>query len=227
MSYTWLLFDADGTLFDFAKAEEHALTATLNQFAVTPTAEHLSTYRRLNKRVWQELEQGLLQPSALSATRFSRFFAAADISANIPAFSAAYLKNLAACSELLPEAEAVVQALHASHRLIIITNGLKDVQRPRFHRSVIADCFEDIIISEEIGSAKPAAAIFDVAFARMGNPAKSDVLIIGDSLTSDIQGGCDYGIDTCWFNPAGHARSLDLDIRYEIRRLAELNKLVK
>jgi len=103
-----------------------------------------------------------------------------------------------------------------------VTNGLQAVQRSRLARSRISDFITDIIISEEVGAAKPQAAFFDAAFARLGQPAKSDVLIIGDSLTSDIQGGMDYGIDTCWYNPTNELLPDHLKVTYEIRHLRDL-----
>jgi HAD superfamily hydrolase (TIGR01509 family) len=110
--------------------------------------------------------------------------------------------------------------------LVLITNGLKEVQRSRLARSTISDCFSDVVISDEVGAAKPDVRIFQVAFERMGNPEKADVLIVGDSLTSDIKGGNEYGIDTCWFNPAQLVCDQDVEIQYEIRRLDELRTIV-
>jgi 2-haloacid dehalogenase len=92
--------------------------------------------------------------------------------------------------------------------------------------STIGDCFSSVVISEEVGAAKPDPRIFQVAFERMDNPRKADVLIVGDSLTSDIKGGNEYGIDTCWFNPDRLACDQDVEIRYEIGRLDELLGIV-
>jgi 2-haloacid dehalogenase len=92
--------------------------------------------------------------------------------------------------------------------------------------SPIRQYFKTVTISDEAGAAKPDGRIFDVAFAAMGNPAKHEVLIIGDSLTSDIQGGVNYGIDTCWYNPHGNAHANALPITYEIKQLAELERIL-
>jgi FMN phosphatase YigB (HAD superfamily) len=105
---------------------------------------------------------------------------------------------------------------------MILTNGLKDVQRSRLGQSEIGRYFSDIIISEEVGSAKPDGRIFDAAFEAMGRPQKTEVLIVGDSLTSDIQGGLDYGIDTCWFNPGRRPNILGREVGFEIERIGEL-----
>jgi 2-haloacid dehalogenase len=110
---------------------------------------------------------------------------------------------------------------------MIITNGLRDVQRPRIAKSAIGGCFAGVVISEEVGASKPDGRIFEVAFERMGCPRKEDVLIVGDSLSSDMQGGSDYGIDTCWFNPQKKPRDPDVEIDYEIRDLRELLALVE
>ncbi|MCA9932829.1 MAG: HAD-IA family hydrolase, partial [Anaerolineales bacterium] len=108
--------------------------------------------------------------------------------------------------------------------IAIITNGIAAVQRPRMARSPLQPFVEAFIISEEVGVAKPDPAIFDVAFAQMGEPQRTAVLIIGDSLSSDMQGGLNYGIDTCWYNPHGHTGSLP--VTYEIRQLADLPRIL-
>ena len=124
-------------------------------------------------------------------------------------------------------AEEVLRTLQATCRLAIVTNGLLAVQRSRLARSRIRDYIAELIISEEVGAAKPEPAFFTAAFARMGQPAKSDVLLIGDSLSSDMQGGLDYGLDTCWYNPAGEPRPNGLPITYEIGHLHDLLKMLR
>jgi len=136
--------------------------------------------------------------------------------------STAYIEQLAICTDLMDGAYEVLQTLHGRSKLAIVTNGLQAVQRSRLAHSRIRDFIPELIISEEVGAAKPQAAFFDAAFARTGHPAKSDVLIIGDSLTSDIQGGVDYGLDTCWYNPTAESRPDSLPITYEIGHLREL-----
>ena len=140
--------------------------------------------------------------------------------------STTYIEQLGLRAELMDGAYEVLNALHGKCKFAIVTNGLQAVQRSRLEHSRIKDFISELIISEEVGAAKPQAAFFDAAFAQTGRPAKRDVLIIGDSLTSDIRGGVDYGIDTCWYNPKAEARPSDLPITYEIRHLHELLKLL-
>jgi 2-haloacid dehalogenase len=137
--------------------------------------------------------------------------------------SVTYMEQLGLCTDLIDGAYEVLRTLQQTSRLAIVTNGLQAVQRSRFDRSTIRDFVTELIISEEIGVAKPQTAFFDVANDRLGRPAKSDVLLIGDSLTSDIRGGVDYGIDTCWYNPTCEPRPDNLQqITYEIKNLREL-----
>jgi len=142
------------------------------------------------------------------------------------AFSTIYLRHLARASHLIEGAREIVPALQAKYRLALITNGLRDVQRPRLAGSAIGDCFAEVIISEEVGAAKPDPAIFDAAFERLGRPPRTNVLVIGDSLSSDIAGARGYGLDTCWYNPTGTARPADATSTYEIHHLSELARLL-
>lgn len=220
--YRWLLFDADGTLFDYDRAEASALARTFARFDLPLAPGTADAYRAINAQCWQALERGELTPAALRTRRFALLFEAAGLSADVGRFSDAYLEALAEAAELMDGAAAVLAALRDRYRFAIITNGLRAVQRGRIARSAIRDDIAALIISEEVGSAKPAAGIFDAAFAAMGGPARAEVLMIGDSLSSDIRGACDYGIDACWFNPAGLPRPEGLPIAYEIGRLDEL-----
>jgi YjjG family noncanonical pyrimidine nucleotidase len=167
-----------------------------------------------------------VSPDLLRVRRFELLFDAMRITAPAQPFSVSYLAHLAASSHLMEGALETLQALHGRYHIAILTNGLKAVQRPRLERSAIRDFVSEIIISEEVGVAKPAPGIFDAAFARMGEPARSEVLMIGDNLVADIQGAADYGLDTCWFNSLHLPRPAEIAITYEIGNLSELRALL-
>lgn len=232
MRYKWLLFDADGTLFDYDRAEASALERAFVQAGYPFEPDYAAVYRRINQRIWLEFEQGQVSQQRLRTKRFEQLFDSLEIQADPGTFSTQYLAYLAEGDFLIDGAEDVVRALYRRAGLMIITNGLKEVQRSRLGRSSIGRYFAGVVISEEAGAAKPDEKIFDVAFQRMaafqrmGSPRKEEVLIVGDSLTSDIKGGNNYGIDTCWFNPAQRPRDLNVGIEYEIRDLGELLRLV-
>jgi 2-haloacid dehalogenase len=225
LKYTWLLFDADDTLFDFPRAEANALKWTLEQSGQPFQPEFIGLYSRFNQQVWREFERGEVTAFELRVKRFRLFFDETHLNADPQTVSPLYLQNLALGIDLLEGAEEVVRALKGRFHLALVTNGLKDVQRPRLEGSALRGCFEHIFISEEIGSAKPSYEYFEAVFRELGQPPKESVLLIGDSLTSDMRGGVDYGIDTCWYNPAG--KMTELPVTYQISRLYELIELLK
>ena len=225
--YSWILFDADGTLFDYDAAEWAALTASFARIGFAFLPEHSEIYRRINGRMWLELEAGTTTQQRIRVERFEKLFQAIGVNSDPARFSNHYTANLATQNRLIAGADATVAALAQAARLMLITNGLAEVQRPRFAASSIRRHFEDLVISEEVGAAKPDPRIFDTAFACMHHPKRSEVLMVGDSLTSDIKGGSDYGIDTCWFNPFGHPRQDGVAPTYEIRRIDELLDLCR
>lgn len=224
--YQCLLFDADGTLFDYDRAESAALAQVFQLHGLPFEPGYVPAYRKINQQLWLELEQGLVAPALLKVRRFERLLRGLGIDKPVEDFSRQYLECLASCSELMEGAQAVLQELSIRFRLAIVTNGLTAVQRSRVAHSAIAGLIQDIIISEEIGHAKPAPAFFDVAFARLGHPPRSQVLLVGDSWSSDIVGAASYGIGACWYNPAGKPRPPAPPIDFEITSLRQLPGLL-
>jgi 2-haloacid dehalogenase len=224
--YRWLLFDADDTLFDFAAAEARALEEAFRLAGMECEPGWLAVYRDVNGRAWRALEAGHVTAARLRVMRFEDLFADLGLGLDPVAFSGAYLRCLGQQTQLVDGALDVVRALAPSHRIAVITNGLAEVQRPRLRRSAIAPWVEHLVISEEVGAAKPDPAIFAAAFERLGGPAHDEVLMIGDSLSSDIAGGAAFAIDTCWFNPLAKPAGDGPVPTFEIRRLAELPGIV-
>lgn len=205
MKYEVVLFDADGTLFDFARAETYALELAFADSGLRYHPSYLSAYSAVNLEAWQQFERGEISSVQLRLVRFERFCSRAGIDAEPADLSRRYLSRLAEASFLMEGAAEVVRILRGNCRLAIVTNGLTDVQRGRFGRSPISSHFDEITISEEVGTQKPDPRIFAYTLDRMGHKDKRTVLMVGDSLSSDIQGGVNFGIDTCWFNPSGDA----------------------
>lgn len=227
MKYDIIMFDADDTLFDFSISQDNALHHTFSQFDLpTGFVDYEADYREISSVLWRELEQGLITTTELGVERFRRLFFKHNLAIDAHKFSTAYLNNLGKESHLIEGAEELFTQLPAC-RLVIITNGFTAVQRSRIANSPIRNMFEHIITSEEAGYQKPDVAIFDYVFAKLQITDKSKVLIVGDSLTSDIQGGINYGIDTCWFNPNSEENKLAIKPTYVIRELMELVKIVE
>lgn len=226
--YEWLLFDADGTIWDFDAAEVEALETSFREVGIEFHDGHGSRYHSINIDVWAALERGELVPADLNRERFGRLFLEMGVEdpPDPEAFGHQYLLNLAGCAQMMDGARELLDGVAGAHRLALITNGLATVQRPRLEHSGLVGMFDPVVISEEIGWAKPAPEYFDVAFDRMGRPDRSSALVIGDSLTSDIGGGAAYGLDTCWFNPSGKPNDSDVTPTYEISALSELAPIV-
>jgi len=227
MKYELVLFDADGTLFDFDKASEEALKRAMQLFNIDKwNADTWALYKKVNKQIWNEFELKQISAADLKLERFRRFFSALSVTDVEPKdFSDKYLLFLSQGTYLIDGALELVQWCYGKFKLGIITNGLTNVQKPRFNESVLNKYFEHYIISEEIGFAKPHPEIFDYSFEKFNHTDKKSAIIIGDNLTSDIKGGIDYGIDTCWFNALG-ANSDSIIPTYEINKSENLKDIL-
>ncbi len=225
MKYKLVLFDADGTLFDFDTAGRHAFEKTFKQFGINENLKQLhKEYEIINMAIWRDFEQKKITSEKLRIERFQRFFTKEDLQLDPQVISPIYLKYLSEGTHLLPGAKEIVSFLFGKCELALATNGLADVQNPRFAGSSLAKYFQHIFISEEIGHPKPDAEFFQHIFAKL--PHKEFSIIIGDNLTSDIKGGNDFGIDTCWFNQNKRINESGIVPNFEINDLRELRSIL-
>ena len=215
--YSWLFFDADDTLFDYSRAEASALAATADEFGLASVPDLMPTYQAINAQIWVEFEQGKIDALELRSKRFARLFARLGIQAEVEDFSLRYLVHLSQGFFLFDGAPELLARLGQRFQMGLITNGLPEVQRPRLAGSGIAGHFKFVAISEEVGSAKPDPAFFSAAMAMAGDPDQRQVLVIGDSLNSDIRGGIQAGLDTLWYNPKGKPPDPRWQVTYEAR----------
>ncbi|MEM1322018.1 MAG: YjjG family noncanonical pyrimidine nucleotidase [Bacteroidota bacterium] len=222
MKYHHLLFDADNTLFDFDRSEQHALRGSIEAKGIPFQAHHLHTYHQINKACWTAFEEGRMTQDELRKERFVQFLEAIELKADGEAFGRDYLYRLANTDFLIPGAKALLDRLRGQFRLVMITNGLKEVQRPRLRHTQLGPYFDLIVVSDEIGVSKPHKGFFDYTFQHLGYPEKEQTLVIGDSLSSDIKGGYQYGLNTCWFNPQGKDNASGIQPTYEVNSMSEL-----
>lgn len=226
MKYSWLLFDADGTLFDFDKSQAKALERTFAGLELEFHKEYHAIYTDVNLKMWRQREQGLIGVKEIKTKRFEIFFNEIAIKADFQKAGKDYLYFLSQGSHLLDGAEELVQELHQVFKMVLLTNGLTSVQRPRFKMSPITRYFKEVIISEEVGFSKPDKKIFDLTFKLIGYPPKEEVVIIGDNLGSDILGGLNYGIDSVWYNPGKINHTKEIKPLYEVSDFKQLRKLL-
>ena len=227
MKYKTILFDADGVLFDYRKAESFAFLKTFDFFKIKENLDFIhKKYKTINAKIWREFEEKKITSIDLRVERFSRLFKATHLKLDPVKVSKTYLKFLSECSFLIDGAEEIVEYFSEKCELAIITNGLADVQRSRIGNSRLASFFKRLFISEEIGYPKPHKEIFEFTLRNLKTKNKKDILLVGDNLVSDIKGGNDFGIDTCWFNQNIWNNKLDIHPTYEINNLLELKKIV-
>ncbi|MCQ4087123.1 YjjG family noncanonical pyrimidine nucleotidase [Saccharibacillus sp. JS10] len=226
-TYRYILFDADDTLLDFQRSEREAFAAALLESQLGLDFEQsYEQYTIINRALWLDYEQNKVTQTQLRSERFYRLFQQLKMDHDAKVFGDLYLRHFAAGSFLTPDALAVCDQLKSKFQLSIITNGIRDVQFSRILGSALHNHFDHIIVSDDVGFAKPAPQIFDYAMEKIGCTDKSEVLIVGDSLSSDIRGGHQYGIDTCWYNPNEFTNTSDIKPTYEISKLTQLVKLL-
>ena len=224
--YKTILFDADNTLLDFLRSERAALTDTLTAMGVRFNEEMLSVYSRINDSAWKRLERGAITKQELRTLRFREFCDCFKLALDATTMADTYLRLLSTKSFLLPGAVDVCQKLAEHCRLYIITNGISSVFHGRFDCTPLFSLFLDTFVSEEIGCEKPAKAYFEAVATRISDFDPATTLVVGDSLTSDVAGGINAGLDTCWLNTTGKEAPADMPITYTVKQLEDVVPLV-
>ena len=222
MRYATLLLDLDHTLFDSDTCELAAFEETLRAVGVDEPLRHYKTYVEINRSLWSSVERSEITPEDVRVTRFERLITEIGLDANPEYMADTFVVELGAKGDLYSGAREVLEQLAQQATLAMITNGLSEVQRARIERLDIEQYFDAIVISAEIGASKPGSEIFAATFRALGSPSKDTALMVGDSLTSDIRGGANYGIATCWYNPQGKTADTDARVNHEITRLDQL-----
>ena len=228
LKYNVLLFDADNTVLDFDKSEEQALQRAFELCGVKYDTDVLTVYRRNNIAQWQRYERGEISRDEVLLNRFLLTLDELAIkNCDVNKLADEYEKNLHFGFYQIEHAREVLEELQKSCDLYVVSNGVLSIQNSRMKGSGLEKYFLRRFISEEIGVPKPNVEFFNRSFAQIPNLKKSSTLIIGDSLTSDVQGGINAGIDTCWYNPNGVKNNTQIVPSYEISDLRQLLEIVR
>lgn len=222
----FLFIDLDDTILDFHKAEAIAIAKTLQTFGLEPTDQVVSRYSQINKGYWERLERKEVTREALLVNRFADLFHEYGIAVDPVQCARTYEKNLSTGHYFLPGAREAVESLSKKYKLYLASNGTSHVQAGRLESANISQFFQGIFISQEIGVNKPDREYFERCFARIPGFDRSKAMIVGDSLSSDILGGKQAGIRTCWVNSKGKTAPADLHPDYEIKALSKLEGLL-
>jgi len=210
MKHTLFLFDLDDTLLDFKASEQLSFVRTLEALGLREGIDTLfPQYQAINLALWREFELGTVSKDFLKVERFRRTFAQNGLDLDPSAASHLYLESLSETVVLIDGAEQVCEALSGIGEVGIITNGVEHIQTRRIASSGLQEHISFVSTSEACGHAKPDSRFFDYAAKMARAFAHQETIIVGDRLDADILGANRFGIDSCWFNPAGHANASD------------------
>lgn len=223
----FLFFDLDDTLLDFHKAEAWALRQALRRSGIEPTDAIAARYSEINQCQWELLEEKKLTREQVLIRRFQLLFQELGVEASCEDTQQCYENMLAKGHDFMPGAPELLETLKGDYQLYLVSNGTAVVQDARLRDSGIEKYFRGIFISERVGVDKPQKEFFDRSFAAIPDFDPSQAMIIGDSLTSDMRGGINAGITTCWYNPKHKPRRADIPVDYEIEDLLELPRLLE
>lgn len=225
---TTILWDVDRTLLDFDAAERAAIRSLFEEFALGEcTDEMIRRYSAINERFWQRMERGEIDKHEVLAGRFREFFKSEGLDEAIaPAFNDKYQLRLGDTIVFRDDSYHIVESLCGKVRQFVVSNGTVAAQTKKLRRSGLGALMDGVFLSEQLGAEKPGAAFFEQVFEAIGPVDKSQTMIVGDSLTSDMCGGDRAGIVTCWYNPGGAEAPSDLRIDYNIRDLHEVYDLL-
>ena len=225
--FEFLLLDMDDTILDFHKAEYYAIRKTLKAFGIDPTDDTCNLYSRINLSFWKALERKEVTREKLEWGRFEQLFKKLGVQADPVACGQLYYENLSEGHYYLDGAKEALESLVKQYRVYLVTNGTSIVQARRIKDAALDTMVRGIFISQEMGADKPDPVFFRNAFSKIPDFDPEKALIVGDSLSSDIQGGKNMGIATCWVNPKHLPCSPELTPDHQIESLTQLESLLK
>ncbi len=225
--FQYLLLDVDDTFLDFHKSEYLALRNTLREFGIDPTEDVCALYSRINQEHWERLERKEITRPQVLVGRFAVLMEQLNVTGDAAACCRRYMENLACETHFLPGAREALEILAEKYILFGVSNGNLSVQKGRLSTANISHLFRNIFISEELGANKPDPRFFQEVFRRAPEIDPAKALIVGDSLSSDILGGMNIGIPTCWINAAHKPHPENICPDYEIESLSQLPNLLE
>ena len=225
---TTILWDVDGTLLDFAAAEKAAIRNLFEEYHLGEcTDEMLLRYSRINKTYWERLERGEITKAEVRVGRFQEFFEAEGIDSAIALeFNQKYQIFLGDTIVYRDNSFQIVKSLQGKVRQYVVSNGTVIAQTKKLNRSGLGALMDGVFLSEQIGVEKPNLEFFDKVFDIIGDIDRNQIMIVGDSLTSDICGGNRAGIITCWYNPEKAEKIENVHVDYEITNLREVYRIL-
>lgn len=227
MAIKHVLLDLDDTIFDFKRSERYSISLALSDVGIEPTDEVVSLYSSINRSCWEALERKEMTREEVLVKRFERLLSALGKEGEPERIKELYENTLSGCHFLVPGAVELIHSLRGRYTLSIASNGTARVQDKRIAKSTLAPLFDHIFISEKLGADKPSKIFFDKCLEALGNPDPCQVVIVGDSMSSDIKGGVLYGLHTIRFTPGGKGTYGDIRPEYEAVSLDEVPGIIE
>ena len=226
--FTTILWDVDGTLLDFSYSQNYAIRKCFQTIGEPITEEIIDRYSRINDSFWKRLEKKEITREELLPGRFLQLFKEYHIEGvDIKAFMKEYQESLGNVYSFQDDALTILTALHGHIKQYVVTNGVTATQERKLRLSGIFNLMDGVFISEQLGADKPGEVFFQKALEQVCEPDRNKILIVGDSLSSDILGGARAGIVTCWYNPKGQENTMDITPDYEIQDLHQIYEVLE
>lgn len=229
MYYQAVLWDVDGTLLDFGKSERHGIFECMKEFGIEAFDDDmLKRYAKVNRMCWEALERGEMTKQEVLVGRFIRFFEQEGIKcSDVEAFNDAYQKKLGETFFENEDSLSLCRKWHGKIKQCVVTNGTVEAQRAKLRNSGLEQYMDGIFISDEIGVEKPGIGFFNPVLDLLKEIPPERILIVGDSLTSDMRGGNNAGLTCCWYNPKGEKNQKEIRVDYEIAHLWDVDKILE
>lgn len=219
-----VLLDLDNTLIDFNECARHSIINSFKKHGFTYTDDVFKTFITENVKIWKRLEKGEITKADLRADRWNIILGKLGIDYDGTIIEEEFENGVAQGAYAVEGAYELLDYLYPKYELYIVSNGFRFVQESRLKIGDFRKYFKDIFLSEDIGVQKPAKEFFDYCFKKLEMPPKEDVILIGDSLSADIIGGLNYGIDCIWFNKNGDELSENIKPTYIVNKLKDIEK---
>lgn len=221
-----VLIDIDDTLLDFRKSAEEAIRLCFEKYGLTFTPHVIETFHTINDELWRKIERKEITKQDMYGIRWVSTFNALGIQRDGNDMESLFRSTLSGIAEPVDNAYELLEYLYKKYPLYAASNSSYEHQRKRMTQSDMLKYFEKMFVSETVGALKPAKEFFDFCFSEMGNPNPNEVVIIGDSLTSDISGGVSYGLKTIWFNPTNKELPQNLSPTYTVKDLRTIKEIL-
>lgn len=221
-----VLIDIDNTLLDFDKCAKASIKYACNVHGIVYEERIFDAFSVINDNFWKMIERGELTKPELHRIRWSTIFKHVGIDSDGPSFENTFRYAVTQSAETVDGAEDLLEYLSKKYTVCVASNAAHSQQAQRLEKAGLSKYIDKFFVSWDIGFDKPDKRFYQACLDGLDGIDKSQVIMIGDSLTADIQGGINIGIKTCWFNKFNTTTPKDVSFDYTVSRLEEIKKIL-